>query len=100
MTREKPPLTTHRPVVAGMRYFEADDGCDYVVVALDLDDAKRILGREGNDLLDRSEHAAEVEWSEVSAERAATYGVYLDEGVDGPHPLNTMSRGDWFTSEY
>ena len=78
-----------------MRYFNADDSV-YTVVARDLDDAKRILVSEG--AIDAP--ADGVQWSEVSAERAATIGVYLDDGSDGPHPLNTMSLGDWFTSEF
>lgn len=92
-----------RPVVLGCRYFKADDGgTDYTIVATDLEHAKSILRASGLEFNDPSVpfDDAEIEWHEISAERAAQFKCYEDDGSIGPWPLDTFAAGNWFCSEY
>lgn len=99
----KPP----RPIGTSPRvYFRVDDGgVDYTIVATDRAHAERLLRESGCEFCnDDGDNVpfdqAVLEWTEISAERAAQIRVYEDDGRTGPFPLNTFEPGDWFCSEF
>jgi len=110
--REAEMLREHVP----KRFFAVDDGgCEYSIVAADLEHAKHLLRSAGVEFTVDDEanddfgitvpiddpRASGVEWTEISHERAATTRVAL--GDDGAPPVAMLSEckvGDWFSSEF
>lgn len=77
----------------------------YIVVAVDLDHAKRILRESQVEFGDPSLPLDQLppgayEWSEIHADRAATKMVDFNEDGRGRIPLAECAVGDWFCSEY
>jgi hypothetical protein len=108
-----PALTAAMPTYPAaepgtQRYFEADDGdCQYTIVARDRAHAEQILRDSGIEFGDPSVpfDQAEIEWTEIVGERAATIRVRDDDNrgtmLDGHGwPLDTFRPGDWFSSEW
>lgn len=81
------------------RYFRADDGATYSIVARDLDHAKRILDDAG---IDFDSDADDVRWSEMTVEQAAAKRIVEDDAHNRitPYPLTEAEIGDWFSSEW
>lgn len=92
--------------MADKRFFVAtDDGdVDYSVVATDLDHAKNILRESGVEFGDpgRPLDEANLEWSEMSLERAQQVRCQTAESDNdrGVIPLSEADLGEWFCSEY
>lgn len=100
----RPPGTTPR------MYFSVDDGdISYTIVATDRAHAESLLRKAGVEFYNEEtglgvsfDQAPWLDWSEISAERAAEIKVHDDEDSRhaGPYPLNTYEPGDWFCSEF
>lgn len=87
------------------RYFLLDDDYAwYVVVATDLDHARKIITDSGIEFGDPSVPLPEAEkrdglvWSEFTPEDATKNNVMLDDGRRVS--LTECALGDWFCSEY
>jgi hypothetical protein len=88
------------------RYFTMDDdGAWYVVVATDLEHARRVLMTSGVEFCEQPaeslpelEASGRVTWDELEGDEVAGKRVCME---DGRHvPLTECSLGDWFCSEY
>lgn len=86
------------------RFFVATDDCDVdcIVVAVDLDHAKSILRDSGAEFGDPSEplDKANLEWSEMTHEKATTQRCHTDDHRGGVVPLADCEIGEWFCSEW
>jgi hypothetical protein len=89
------------------RYFlVGDGGCNYMIVARDVEHAKQIMKgveftKEDGDSAPSDDPAfAHLEWREIAQERAATIQIQHDDGRPAPYPLTEADLGDWFSSEF
>jgi hypothetical protein len=92
------------------RYFTVDDGgCDYTIVARDVEHAKQIMRDSGVEFTKEDGDSAPVddpafdslEWVELLGERLYKIRVHQDDNASGPTvPLIDCNLGDWFSSEF
>jgi len=105
-------MTTQAPAATATdtdrKYIAVDDGgCEYVIVARDIEHAKQILRehsveftKEDGDSAPMDDPAfAGLEWCELGAERAARIKVHTDDGR-GIVSLSDCQIGDFFCSEW
>ena len=82
--------------MSGRRFFQADDGALYYVVAVDLEHAKRVLA-DAHVELDAG--GVGVTWSEMEPARVRRIKCDRDDG-NPKVALGECSLGEWLCTEW